>query len=243
MQQNLIVNNNNNNNNEQENLMKEIKKMSYIKILILIFSITRFIILYFLIFLIIFFPRTFIPNILTLTLFLFILLFEPIFTICFLVIIISGLINRDFWIKKKNNMSLGYFICFCFCFISKNVSKLKSSILMNGVINLLWSLTLLYYFIKDSFHKNNSKFFPYIYERVLYRIILYFVDSFLLFGLFYFFHYFEYFLNRVEKYLEFYKRLIIKNRNKEAEFVGNTLPYNIEAYISNNGNGEELQNI
>ena len=179
MQQNLIVNNNNN--NEQENLMKEIKKMSYIKILILIFSITRFIILYFLIFLIIFFPRTFIPNILTLTLFLFILLFEPIFTICFLVIIISGLINRDFWIKKKNNLSLGYFICFCFCFISKNVSKLKSSILMNGVINLLWSLTLLYYFIKDSFHKNNSKFFPYIYERVLYRIILYFVDSFLLF--------------------------------------------------------------
>ena len=114
---------------------------------------------------------------------------------------------------------------------------------MNGVIKLLWSLTLLYYFIKDSFYKNNSKFFPYIYERVLCRIILYFVDSFLLFGLFYFFHYFEYFLNRVEKYLEFYKRLIIKNRNKEAEFVRNTLPYNIEAYISNNGNGEELQNI
>ena len=61
--------------------------------------------------------------------------------------------------------------------------------------------------------------------------------------LFYFFYYSEYFLKRVEKYLEYYKRLLIKNRNKEAEFVRNTLPENIEDYTSTNEKEEELQNV
>ena len=49
------------------------------------------------------------------------------------------------------------------------------------------------------------------------------------------------FLNRLEIYIEYYKRLIIKKRDEEANFVRNILPYDINEYISSSG--EELQNV
>ena len=243
MEQNLIVTNNSNS-NEQENLMREIKKMSYIQLLILFSSLLRFILLFFSIFLLIFFPKSFNPNIFSAIIFLYVLLVTPIFVIYFLIVAITGLINRDFWVKKeRKNFSFYLCFCFCCCVMYKNVRYLKVLSLINGIIEFLWSLILLYYFAKDSVYPNNLKYFPYTFRRVLYRIILYFIDSCLLFGLSYFFYYFEYFLGRVEKYLEYYKRLIIKNRNKEAEYVRNALPANLELYISSNGNGEEMKNI
>ena len=235
-----LVTNNNIKNFEKDNLLKEIKKMSYIQYSILLLSIIRFILMFFLILLFTYFPKSFTANLFTVILFLYVILITPILNIYLLIIAITGKLNRDFWSKNKK-FNLGLYTCFCCCCImSKNVSFLKMLTIINSIIKFAWSSCLLYYLLNDSSQPNLSRFFPYNFKRVLYKIIINFIDSFILFSLYYCFYYSEFFLNRVEKYLEYYKRLIIKNRNKEAEFVRNTLPATIEDYISNE---TELQNV
>ena len=241
---NNINSNNNNNNAEQEQLMKEIKKMFYIKYFIVLFSIIRFVLMFFILVLLPYFPKSFRPNLFNALLFLYTILFLPILTINLLIVAVNGTIRRDFWVKKKK-LNFGFYSCFCCCCIMlKNVSYLKIITLTNGFIQLVWFVYILYYFVKDYSNPNTRRFFPYSSKRVIYKLILIIFDSITLLLLCYFFYYSEYFLKKVEKYLEFYKRLIIKNRNKEAEFVRNTLPAKVEDYISDNpSEGSELQNI
>ena len=125
--------------------------------------------------------------------------------------------------------------------MSKNVNFLRKLIFVSTFFDFYFLFILIYYYIKDSYVPNNKIYFPLSGEKVLVRIILRAIDSLLLLSQFYCFYYYNYFLNRIERYIEFYKRLIIKNRNKEADFIRNTLPYDIESYISSNGT--ELRNI
>ena len=233
--------------NDQENLMKEIKKMSYIKILNLLSSVVRFFLMLYSLTLIIFFPASYTLTLLGLIFSIYLILILPIITIYFLIVLITGIINRDFWIKKKP-LNIGcYTCCCCCCIMSKNVTFLKLMTLICMIINFSWSFYYLYYFIKDfktNYTVNNGffKLFPYSEEKVKLRTILNFIDSLLLSSQFYYFLYFQFFLNKVKIYLEYYKRLIIKNKNKEAEFVRNTLPAKIEDYVSFN-DGTELQRV
>ena len=228
-------------NEQEEYLIKEIKKMSFIKYFNLLFSVLRFFILFFLIFLILYFPNSFEPSVFTILIFIFITIFLPLITIFLLIVIITGTIQRDFWIKKKP-IGFSCYTCFCCCCImSKNVTYLKRLTLISSIIDFIWSFILLYYYLKDLTIPNNAVFFPYSGVGVLHRILFNLSNSLLLSSQFYCFHYSEYFLKRVEKYIEYYKRLIIKNKNKEAEFVRNTLPYNIDNYISSEGS--EMKNI
>ena len=254
MNENLIINegnniNNNNNNNiinnnEQDILMKEIKKMFFIKYLILLFSLFRFILMFFILYLFPYFPKSFRINFSNSLFILFTILIFPITTIHLLIIAITGTIRRDFRIKKKQfNVECSSCLCCC-CIIFKNVSYLKIIFLKFSIFQLIWFFYILFLFYKDYINPNIRRFFPYSFEKIIYKLILNMIDSILLLCLFYFFDYSEYFLKRVEKYLEYYKRLIIKNRNKEAEFVRNTLPAKVEDYISDNpSEGSELQNI
>ena len=231
--------------NDHEKLMKEIKKMSYIKILNLLCSVVRFFLMFFSLSLFIFFPASYNLTFLGLIFSIYLILILPIITIYFLIVLITGAINRDFWIKKKP-LNIGcYTICCCCCIMSKNVTFLKLLSLICMIINFSWSFYYLFYFIKDFTHTytvDNGffKLIPYSEEKVKLRTLINFIDSLLLTSQFYYFTYFQFFLNNVKIYLEFYKRLIIKNKNKEAEFVRNTLPAKIEDYVSFN-DGTELQ--
>ena len=75
------------------------------------------------------------------------------------------------------------------------------------------------------------------------KLIIFFVDTALLFGQSYFFYYYEYFLKRGKIYIEFYQRLIIKNRNKEADLVRNELPINMDNFMDAAEDGTELSNF
>ena len=228
MHDNFIISNS----DEQDNLMKEIKKMSYIKYTNLFISIIRFILMFYLIFYIAYFPASFKPTIYIIIIILEIILMLVIITIYFLIVILTGTINRDFWVRKKP-LNFGFYTCFCCCCImSKNVTFLKILSLFSTIIGSCWSLFLLCYLIKDFTISNIVKYFPSSLNRTMTRVILNCMDSFLLLGQTYCFYYYEYFLKRVEKYLELYKRLIIKNKNKEANFIRNTLPAQIESYLS-----------
>ena len=231
----------NNKDDEQDILMKEIKKMSYIKYLNLAISIIRFISMFYFIILSAYLPATFRFNLLTIIFTLLIILILPLTTIYFLAVIITGTINRDFWIQKKPTQNYLYACFCCCCIISKNVSWLKILSIYWAIIEFCWSFIIFYYLIKDFSGPNNAQFFPFSYKRIIKKTILHFFDSFLLFGQSYFFYYIQYFLSRIEKYLEYYKRLIIKNRNKDAEFVRNILPAEIHNYLDNQG--KELENV
>ena len=225
----------------EEHLMKEVKKMSYIKYLNIIISFIRFILMFYLISLLLYFPKAFQLNLFTVIVFLFIMLILPLITIFLFIAIITGTIQRDFWIKK-NSFKCNIYSCLCCCCImSKNVIFLKRIIYISTFFDFCFLFILLYYYIKDSYVPNNKIFFPFSDERVLERIILRSIDSLLLLSQYYCFYYYNYFLDRIEKYIELYKRLIIKNRNKEADFIRYILPYDIESYASSNGT--ELRNI
>ena len=228
-------------NENEEHLMKEVKKMSYIKYSNILISFTRFILMFFFISLLLYFPKAYQANFINALVLLFIILILPLITIFLLIVVITGTIQRDFWIKK-NAFKCNFYSCLCCCCImSKNVNILKKITLISFLFDFYFFFTLLYYYIKDSHVPNNKLFFPFSDERVLERIILRSIDSLLLLSHFYCFYYYNYFLNRIEKYIEFYKRLIIKNRNKEADFIRNALPYDIESYVSSNET--ELRNI
>ena len=231
----------NNSNDKNDGLMKEIKKMSKIKYLNLLISIIRFLMILSLTFLILYFPSTFRVTLFTKIIGLTNVLILPLITSFFFVVVISGTYDRDFWVKK-NPTKINFFNCFfCWCIMSKNVGFLKKLTLIFCVNDFIWSFILSYYLIKDFAIPNNSKFFPFSWKRIIYRIILNWTDSILLLLQFYCFCYYGYFLNRLEIYIEYYKRLIIKKRDEEASFVRNILPYDINEYVSSSG--EELQNV
>ena len=225
----------------EKHLMKEVKKMSYIKYLNILISFIRFILMFYLISLLLYFPKAFEPNLFSVFVFLFIMLILPLITIFLFIVIITGNIQRDFWIKK-NSFKCNIYSCLCCCCImSKNIIFLKRIIYISTFFDFCFLFILLYYYIKDSYVPNNKIFFPFSDERVLERIILRSIDSLLLLSQYYCFYYYNYFLDRIEKYIELYKRLIIKNRNKEADFIRYILPYDIDSYVSSNGT--ELRNI
>ena len=237
MSEQLIINND----NDQNILMKEITKMSYIRLLNLLNSIIRFFLMIFLILLIAYFPASFRPTIFKIVLILYIMLIQSLLTIYFLIIIISGTIKKDFWIRKKS-FNCGVYACICCCCImSKNIIYLRILSIISTIISYCWSLFLLYYLIKDFSIPNNGIFFPLLQERTIKRIILNFIDSILLLIQSYYFHYNKYYLSRIDKYLEYYKRLIIKDKTKEANIIRNNLPTDIDNYLSSNGT--ELQNV
>ena len=237
MSEKLIINNE----NGQEILMKEIKKMSFIRYSNFLISIIRFIIMFFLLFLIGYFPASFRPTIFNMILMLYIILIQSFIVIYFLIVIISGTLQKDFWLRK-NDLNCGVYTCICCCCImSKNIIFLKILSIISTIIGFFWSFFLLYYLIKDFSIPNNGIFFPFLQERTIKKIILYFIDSFLLLIQSYFFYYTEYFLSRIDKYLEYYKRLIIKNKNEEANLIRKTLPTDIDNYVSSNET--ELQNV
>ena len=231
----------NKSNGKNDDLMKEIKKMSLLKYLNLLFSIIRFFMIFPLTFLILYFPSTFKVTLFTQIIGLTNVLILPLITSFLFVVVISGTKDRDFWVKK-NSVKLNFYNCFfCSCIMSKNVNFLQKLTFIFCANDFIWSFILSYYLIKDFAIPNNSKYFPFSWKRIIYRIILNWIDSILLFLQFYCFRYYGYFLNRLEIYIEYYKRLIIKKRDEEAGFVRNILPYDINEYISSSG--EELQNV
>ena len=246
MQENLITNDKPNNNEiaKEKELFKEIKKMLYIKYLNLFFSIFRFSLMFYLLSLLGYFPSHIRPTDFFISMHIFLVLILPIFTIINLFTVITGVLNRSFLIKKDANNyleSIKYICCCVCCLCSKNVGTLKLVTFIFSLLSFIWSFYLLYYFIQDLRTPNNFRFFPYLEKQVKMKIMLYFSDSILLLFQSYFFYYYEYFLKRGEIYIEFYKRLIIKNRNKEADFVRNELPVNIDNFLITSGT--EMQNV
>ena len=219
-------------------LFKEIKKMTFIKYLNLVIAISRFFLMFYIATLFGYFPISIDRSPFFIFMFIFFsILILPIFTIINLLNISTSIINRNFTIKNEIS-ALDYFkifCCCCCCFCSRNVTYLKYINLILGMITLIWFLYILYFFFKDGEAPNNKIFFFYNTKKVITKLILYFIDSILLICHWYCFHYYEYFLNRGKIYIEFYKRLIIKNRNKEAEIVRNELPINIDYYFANSG--------
>ena len=248
MKENLITNGIENKKNEisqENNLFKEIKRMVFIKYLNLFFSIFRFCLMFFILRLFPFFPTAIVPTYFFVIMHIFLIIILPLFTIINLITVITGVLGRNFLIKKDNNNFLDcikYIFCFQCCICDKNVGTLKLVCFIFCLISFFWSFYLLYFFIKDfSQSPNSSRFFPYLKQQVKIKIILYFADSILLLFQSYFFYYYEYFLKRGEIYIEFYKRLIIKNRNKEASFVRNELPANIDNFLIYSGT--EMNNV
>ena len=231
----------NNIKDQEEILNKEIKKMFFIKYLNLFISISRFLLLVFLISLMLYFPNTFMPKLFTAIIGIFVILILPLITIYLFIILITGTIQRDFWIKKKPIKFSCYNCFFCCCIMSKNVTFLKRLTLLCSIFDFAWSFILLHYYLKDLRIPNNERFFPFSWKGIFRRIFLNYIDSILLSIQFYCFYYSEYFLNKVEIYIEYYKRLIIKKKNKEADFVRNILPYDIDYYKSSEES--ELQNV
>ena len=233
-----------NNNEEVDPLMKEIKKMTIIKYLILLFSFIRFILFFVLIYLVLFFPISFKPNIFTTIIFLYKIILFQISTIYIFISVIIGTIRRNF-IRGTDQINYSLFVSCCgccfFCCYYNNVSFLAILTFFCSIIGLVWTFILFFYYMKDLRNPNNFVYFPNIMKLILIRIIVNLVDSLLLLAQFYFFKYSEYFLDRIDKYIEYYKRLVIKNKTKESNFVRNILPYQIDNYISNNE--EELQNV
>ena len=233
-----------NNIKEEDPLMKEIIKMSYIKYLNLIFSIIRFILIFVFICLVSFIPISFKPNIFTSIIFLYKISFIQLSTIYLLIVVSLGTFRRNF-IKGTDQFNYALFSICCgccfFCCYSNNVSFFATLTFFCSIICFFWTFILFYYYMKDLSYQNNNIYFPIIMKLNLARIIVDLIDSLLLLSQFYFFKYWEYFLGRVNQYIEYYKRLVIKNKTKEANFVRNLLPYQIDNYIPNNG--EEVQNV
>ena len=70
--------------------------------------------------------------------------------------------------------------------------------------------------------------------KPLFDLLLYLSQS-------YCFYYYNYFFDKIKKYMEYYKILLMKNKKEEAAFVRNSLPVKIEIYI--NSEEAELENI
>ena len=246
MKENLIITDKPINNEiaQEKELFKEIKKMLYIKYLNLFFSIFRFSLMFYLLSLLGYFPSHIRPTDFFISMHIFLVLILPVFTIINLFTVITGVLNRSFLIKKDVNNyleSIKYICCCLCCICSKNVGTLKLVTFIFSLISFIWSFYLLYFFIQDLKTTNNSRFFPYLEKQVTIKTILHFADSLLLLCQSYFYYYYEYFLKRGEIYIEFYKRLIIKNRNKEASFVRNELPANIDNFLIYSGT--EMNNV
>ncbi len=241
----LITNNNNDNevninkNLNEKVLFKEVKKMNIIKYLNLFFSIFRFTIMFFLISYYDYLPYSINASFFSWFMFAYTLLIFPIFDISNMIIIITGIINRDFSIREGNNLFLLSHIC-CSCFIcSKDIFFLKWVNIYFCFISFIWFFYILYFFIEDFKASIINSIFD--NKRILFKLVLHGFDSVLLLCHSYFFHYYQYFLKRGKIYIELYKRLIIKNRNKEAEFVRKELPINLDNFIVNSGT--EMQNV
>ena len=222
-------------NTDEKQLLKEIKKMRIIKYLNLYFSIFRFSLLL---------PKLrYIdsislaqePSYINFFMNIYDFFVLSIFTIINLITIITGIINRNFVINNNDSTLIACIIAFscCFCWVcTKNVIILKQVNFICFLISLFWSFRLLYCAYEYAQYLNLRK-------GDIIKLIIYFTDTILLFGQSYFFYYYEYFLNRVKLYIELYKRLIIKNRKKEAELVRKELPANIEGIDS----GTEMENV
>ena len=192
--------------------------MFYIKYLNLFFAIVRFILMFYFISMLFYLPimsNEFLKVIYQL---IYCLLILPLFTIINLIDIIIGIFSRNFKINKnvKNIFDCIGFVCSGFC-CTKNVTVIKYNNLFFSLITLSLSILFLYYFLNDNITtKENLLDYSDWMKRVFIKIILHFIVSLLLFCHSYFFYYYEYILKRGNIYIEFYKRLIIKNRNKEA---------------------------
>ena len=234
MKDKLITNNNDN----QENIIfKEVKKMLIIKYLNLFFAIIRILFMFFLLSLLLYFPSSVDLTSFVIMMLIYRLLIFPIFSIMILFEIILGIIRRNF-IIKKNESCIDSLRCLCICWwclCEKNVVYYKLNTLLFSIVTFIWSFYLLYHFMYLESEYNKVFFFEYKKEKVFLKIVIYFIDALLLLSQSYCFYYYEYFLKRCQIYLEFYKHLIIKNRNKEADFIRNELPINIEELLINSG--------
>ena len=250
MNENLInhttsKNSKDNNTIIQENiLLGEAKKMSYIKYFNLFFSIFRFFLMFYLIALFEFPNYILNASFLRVFLFLFSNLYMPLFTIFNLILVITGVLGRNFTINTASDTiieAINCICCWCKGLCTRNVQVLKIVNFIFALISLfifcIFLCDFLYYIRKQ----NNIRFFPNLKKRYMIKLVLYFFDSFLLLCQSYFFSFHEYFLKRAEIYIEFYKRLIIKNRQKEAELVRNELPSNMDNFLINRGT--EMQNV
>ena len=251
MKENLITNEENKNNNinkntiaNEEQLFKEVKKMLFIKYLTLFFSIFRLFIMFYSISLLgylTFFAET---SNFYIILLIYSVIILPVYTILNLIIVITGICVKNFMIQNQSDTLIDFVTCCCcWCkgLCTRNVVTLKILSIIYGTINLFRSFYLLHFFLIYVKTENNIKYFPNIIKNLSIKLILYFIDTILLLCQGYFFYYYEYFLNRGKIYIEFYKRLIIKNRKKEADLVRNELPTNMDNFLINSET--ELGNV
>ena len=239
MKESLMTNNNNEDNKEKK-LLKDAKKMHYIKYLNLFFSILRTVLEFYQIINNIEFAFYLLFNIFLLMVLFHLYIILPISAIINLIKTFRRIFKRNYSISKNvENIydCIGY-TC-CGNDNSNNVTFSKYSNLIYGLITLFLSSFSLFFFLKDRiYYSNKYKNAPFLSDeqrKQLTIIILYLIDSIILLIQSYFFHFHDYFLRRGEIFIEFYKRLIIKNRKEEAEFVRNQLPRNIDDFEINSG--------
>ena len=250
MKENLITNEENQNKNtnkkaiaNEEQLFKEVKKMLFIKYLTLFFWIFRLFIMFYSLSLIGYLTFFAEPNFYVILL-IYSVIILPVYTILNLIIVITGIVGKNFMIQNQSDTFIDFFsCCCCWCkgLCTRNVTNLKILSLIFGSICLFRSFYLLHFFLIYVKTENNIKYFPNIIKNLSIKWILYFIDTILLLCQGYFFYYYEYFLNRGKIYIEFYKRLIIKNRKKEADLVRNELPTNMDNFLINSET--ELENV
>lgn len=247
MKENLITSDTNNDENTRENILfKEVKKMRCIKYLNLFFSIFRTVLELYLFTYFTIFPYSINGSFFLIILLIYSSLFLPIFTLINLKDVVSGIFTGNFHnsINVENIFDcIGYNCCGNCC--TNNVTSSTYSNLIYSLLTFIWSFYLIYFFLKDYnlyLQYSQKKVFLNNYlKKVLIKIILYFIDSFSLLLQSYFFYYHDYFLRKGQIYLEFYKRLIIKNREEDAELVRKQLPNNIKDFAIHSG--QEMQNI
>jgi len=226
----------------EEQLNKQIKKMSRIKIINIIISIIRINLIFFAInskIILIFFFQL---PIFIYTISILIVIFFPIRTIALSITIILGTINRNFVIKKSNYFCYGicsFFFCHTlWCCFPHNVNYLKKNIISFFILKIFWIGIWIYVYFLRLF---KIRLFIILEKDIIFIILLNVFDCLLLLCQSYIFSYYEYFLRRTDIYIEYYKRLIIKNKTEEANFIRAQLPYELNDYISTDA--IELRNI
>ena len=222
-------------------LDKEVNKMYWLKILNLIISIL-IIPLYFFIILLFFLSLknlsifVILDSLFFILLFAFLLLFIIISFISFIINLL-GTVSNSFWIKTSDS-KIDKCCCYlCCCCI--NIKFLKFFYLLFAILIFLWDGAFIVYYIQMNNEHNLGQYS--IFNAIENALLVLGVVLLLLFQSYCFFYYNK-FLNRLQIYLEYYKKLIVRGDEKKAQRVRKLLG-TIHEKGEDSEIGEELKNI
>ena len=153
------------------------------------------------------------------------------------IINLFGTISNSFWIKT-NDSKIDKCCCYvCCCCI--NINCLKYFYLLFAILMFLWDGTFIFINI-EMFNKYNME--KYIILNAIKKALLGFCIVLLLLFQSYCFFYYNKFLNRLQIYLEYYKKLIVRGEEKKAQKVRKLLG-TIHEKKEESESGQELRDI